>query len=60
MKTLFALFETDVHGTKSSRIFLGIFSTKKLAELFAQKNRINSTISNALILEVEVNHFGQI
>ena len=55
MKTVFVLFESDVFKTKSSRVLLGVFSTKKLAEIFAKKERVESSISCAEIIEVEIN-----
>lgn len=55
MENLFLLFETDVFKTKSSRVLLGVFTSKKLAEIFAKKERVESSISCAEIIEVEKN-----
>lgn len=55
MENLFLLFETDVYKTKKSRVFIGVFTSKKLAEIYAKKERIESTISCAEIIEVEKN-----
>lgn len=60
METVFALFETDVHGTKKSRILLGIFTSRILAEIQADKHRCNSTLSNVLIIPIQVNIFGEV
>ena len=55
--TLFILFETDIFLSKRSRVFLGVFTSKKLAEIKAKKNRCNTFFSRAEILEVETNSF---
>jgi hypothetical protein len=60
MDTLFILFETDIWMSKKSRIFVGVFTSRKLAEIQAEKNKINSTISRADIVEVEKNRFLEI
>ena len=55
--TLFILFETDIYLSKRSRIFLGVFTSKELAEIKAKKNRCNTFFSSHEILEVETNTF---
>ena len=55
MENLFLLFQTDVFKTKSSRVLKGVFTSKKLAEIFAKKERVESLISCAEIIEVEKN-----
>ncbi len=38
MTTVFVLFQTDVHRTKASRVFFGVFSTEVKAIDHAKQN----------------------
>ena len=38
MKTVYVLFETDLHKSKFSRLFLGVFSSFELANMYAKEN----------------------
>lgn len=59
MKTCYVLFETDVYKTKSSRIFLGVFSSFELANQFAKDNNCYTNKTEVVILEVEIDKFQE-
>lgn len=59
MKTVYVLFETDVHKSKSSRVFLGVFSTFELANQYAKENNCYTDKAEVVILEVELNKFEE-
>lgn len=59
MKTLFVLFETDVYKNKSSRIFLGIFSSFELANKYAKENNCYTDKTEVVILEVKLDTFQE-
>ncbi|SMP04198.1 hypothetical protein SAMN06264346_101288 [Chryseobacterium profundimaris] len=59
MKLLFVLFETDVYKSKSSRIFLGVFSSFELANQYAKENNCYTDKTEVVILEVKLNHFQE-
>ena len=57
--TYFILFETDIYKTKSSRIFLGVFSSFELANQFAKDNNCYTNNTEVVILEVELDKFEE-
>lgn len=57
MTTIYLLFQTDAWRTKSSRVFFGAFSTKKLALKAAKENDLFNDDSDVLILETNLNEF---
>lgn len=59
MKTVYVLFETDVHKSKFSRMFLGVFSNFELASLYARENNCYSYKTEVAILEVELDKFQE-
>ena len=59
MKPLYVLFETDVYKSKSSRIFLGVFSSFELANQYAKENNCYTDKTEVLILEVTLNEFQE-
>ncbi len=59
MKNLFILFETDVYKSKSSRIFLGIFSSFELANRYAKENNCYTDKTEVVILEAKLNEFQE-
>lgn len=59
MKTVYVLFETDVHKSKFSRVFLGVFSTFELANQFAKENNCYTHQTEVVILEVELDKFEE-
>lgn len=59
MKNVYVLFETDVHKSKFSRVFLGVFSSFELANLYAKENNCYSHKTEVVILEVELDKFQE-
>ncbi|AZA52762.1 hypothetical protein [Chryseobacterium sp. G0201] len=59
MKNLFILFETDVYKSKSSRIFLGVFSSFELANRYAKENNCYTDKTEVVILEAKLNEFQE-
>lgn len=60
MKTVYVLFETDLHKSKFSRIFLGVFSSFNLANQYAKDNNCYTNNTEVVILEVELDKFLEI
>lgn len=60
MKNVYLLFETDVHKSKFSRVFLGVFSSFELANIYARENNCYSHKTEVVILEVELDKFQEI
>jgi hypothetical protein len=59
MKTVYVLFETDLHKSKFSRIFLGVFSSFNLANQYVKDNNCYTNITEVVILEVELDKFQE-
>ena len=56
--TLYVLFQTDVHTTKSSRVFCGVFSQYFIATANAIEQGIK--VEETEIVECELDRFGEI
>ena len=59
MKTVYVLFETDLHKSKFSRIFLGVVSSFNLANQYAKDNNCYTNNTAVVILEVELDKFQE-
>lgn len=59
MKNVYVLFETDLYKSKFSRVFLGVFSSFELANLYAKENNCYSHKTEVVILEVELDKFQE-
>ena len=59
MKTVYVLFETDLHKSKFSRIFLEVFSSFNLANQYAKDNNCYRNNTEVVILEVELDKFQE-
>ncbi len=59
MKTVYVLFETDLHKSKFSRLFLGVFSSFELANMYAKENNCYTDKTEVVILEVELDKFQE-
>lgn len=59
MKNVYVLFETDLHKSKFSRVFLGVFSSFELANLYAKENNCYSYKTEVVILEVQLDKFQE-
>ena len=59
MKNVYVLFETDLHKSKSSRVFLGVFSSFNLANQYAKDNNFYTNNTEVVILEIELDKFEE-
>ena len=59
MKNVYVLFETDLHKSKFSRVFLGVFSSYNLANQYAKDNNCYTNNIEVVILEVELDKFEE-
>jgi hypothetical protein len=59
IKNVYVLFETDLHKSKSSRVFLGVFSSYNLANQYAKNNNCYTNNTEVVILEVELDKFQE-
>ncbi|MBB4038229.1 hypothetical protein GGR21_004161 [Dysgonomonas hofstadii] len=60
MKAVFVLFQTDVHRTKASRVFFGVFSTEVKAIDHAKTNGLYTYDAEVVIIECEIDKFGEV
>lgn len=60
MKTVFVLFQTDVHRTRASRVFCGVFSTETKAIDHAKGNGLYTRDAEVVIIECELDKFGEV
>lgn len=60
MENVFVLFETDLHKSKSSRIFLGVFETQIKAIESAKENNCYRNDCEVLIIETTLNEFNEL
>lgn len=54
---VFILFQTDIHKTKKSRVFCGVFGTEVEAIDAARDNGLYSRESEVVIIETTLNKF---
>ncbi len=59
IETKFVLFQTDVHKSKSSRVFFGVFSSEELAQKAAENNNLLTDFSEIVILECYENYLEE-
>lgn len=57
---VFALFQTDVHRTRSSRVFFGVFDSFDAANQAAKDNDLYDYRSEIVIVEAELNQFNEL
>lgn len=60
MKTVFVLFQTDVHRTRVNRVFCGVFSTEQKAINHAKENGLYTHTAEVVIVECEIDKFGEV
>lgn len=60
MKIVFVLFQTDVHRTRASRVFFGVFSTEAKAIDLAKENGLYTHDAEVVIIECEMDKFGEV
>jgi len=58
--TVFILFQTDVHRTRASRVFFGIFSTEVKAIDHAKENGLYTHDAEVEIIEFEIDKFSEV
>lgn len=58
-KLVYVLFETDLHMSRSSRIFLGVFETREKAEDAASIGDCYKEDTSVQIIETELNNFEE-
>ena len=59
MNIVYVLFETDLHKSKSSRVFLGVFSNFNSANQYAKDNNCYTNNTEVVILEVKLDKFQE-
>lgn len=57
---VFILFQTDIHKTKKSRVFCGVFGTDTEAIDAARDNDLYSHKSEVVIIETTLNQFEEL
>jgi hypothetical protein len=60
MKTAFVLFQTDVHRTRASRVFFGVFSTEAKAIDYTKENGLYTHTAEVVIIECEIDKFDEV
>ncbi|WP_324068949.1 MAG: hypothetical protein RSE15_00010 [Flavobacterium sp.] len=58
--SLFLLFQTDNWKSKASRVFFGAFDSRNKAIDFAKYNDLYCHNAEVIVIEVQLNHFGEI
>ena len=58
--TVFILFQTDIHKTKASRVFCGVFSTEEKAIDNAKENGLYTCDAEVVIIECKIDKFGEL
>ncbi len=59
---VFVLFQTDIHRTRASRVFFGVFTSEALAIDHAKENGLYTYThdTEVVIIECETDRFGEI
>lgn len=60
MMKVFVLFQTDVHRTRTSRVFFGVFTSEALAINHAKENGLYTHMAEVVIIECEIDKFGEV
>lgn len=58
--TVFVLFQTDIHRTRASRVFFGVFTSEVLAIDHAKENGLYSHDAEVVIIECETDKFDEV
>lgn len=56
---VFVLFQTDVHRTRASRVFFGVFTSEALAIGHAKENGLFIHTTEVVIVECVLDKFGE-
>lgn len=57
--TVFILFQTDIHRTRASRVFFGVFTSEALTIDHAKENGLYTCDAEVEIIECETDKFGE-
>lgn len=57
---VFVLFQTDVHRTRASRVFFGVFTSEALTIDHAKENGLYTYDAEVVIIECEIDKFGEV
>ncbi|MDH6310171.1 hypothetical protein M2451_003063 [Dysgonomonas sp. PFB1-18] len=60
MMKVFVLFQTDIHRTRASRVFFGVFTSEELAIDHAKENGLYTHDVEVVIIECETDKFGEV
>lgn len=58
--TVFVLFQTDIHRTRVSRVFFGVFTSEAKAIDHAKENGLYTCDAEVEIFECETDKFGEV
>ncbi len=58
--TVFVLFQTDIHRTRASRVFFGVFTSEAKAIDHAKENGLYTHDAEVVIIECETDKFGEV
>lgn len=58
--TVFILFQTDIHKTRASRVFFGVFTSEAKAIHHAKENGLYTHEAEVVIIECETDKFGEV
>lgn len=58
--TVFILFQTDIHRTRASRVFFGVFTSEAKAIDHAKENGLYTCDAEVEIFECEIDKFGEV
>ena len=58
--TVFILFQTDIHKSRTSRVFCGVFSTEAKAIDNAKENGLYTCDVEVEIIECDIDKFGEV
>lgn len=58
--TVFVLFQTNVHRTRASRVFFGVFSTEVKAIDHAKEYGLYTHTAEVEIIECEMDKLGEV
>ena len=59
-QSLIVLYQTDLHKSRHSRVFFGIFSSSDKANRHAKENNLYSCHSEVMIIECVLDKFAEI
>ena len=58
--TVFILFQADIHKTRASRVFFGVFTSEAKAIDHAKENGLYTHDAEVVIIECDIDKFGEV